>query len=337
MELPVGDRVARRRTEPDDVVGRAGRRLPPAIERGRQNAAVARARVEALLGRCRAGQHRGAVERADARAVECDPAAGEDVVADVVRVGPHRQLRVIGEVGVPVRERVPVPGASRIGRLGDGEAVEVRRRRNGELLNHPTVGDRVVGDRPVPVVVRLAAPAEAAPQGVRRHRPKDRGARLVEHRELGVDEVDDVIRADRQIRVRRRAVHDEGTRRTGEAVADTVEIEQGRGRGLRAEAFLHCAGLRASSARRARCVAGSGRSGTTRGPNTDGLAGGMLLRGGEVSWCTAARLTAPRSTVTAAAGPARTAARTARSIAVRSRPRICAPIRALLSGSPVLD
>ena len=98
VKLPVRE-LAGGCAEGDDVVGRSGRRLLRTVDVRRQQASVAGAEVEALLGGGRPGQHLGPVVGAHPATAEGRP-TGEHVESGVVRVGPDRQLRVVGEVGV---------------------------------------------------------------------------------------------------------------------------------------------------------------------------------------------------------------------------------------------
>ena len=233
MELPVSELVGRGALG-DDVVGRASRRRLRSVQIGCEQATEGCAEVEALLGGRLAGQHLCPVVGAGLAAAE-GGAAGEHVESDVVRVRPHRQLRVVREV--VVLEGVTVVGARRVGGLGDGHALQVGRGRDRELADQPAVRDGVVlGDR-VAVVVGLAAAAEAAPKGVDGDRAEDRGARLVEDREVAVDDLYHVVGPDRQVGVGGSRAYGEGTRGSAEPIPDTVELEahrrrrRGRGRG----------------------------------------------------------------------------------------------------------
>ena len=220
VELPRDQ--ARRRAEADHVVRRARRRQGRAVERRRKQSAVCGARLEELLRRGLAREHPRAIERGDAGADE-GRAVREEIHREVVAVGPDAELGVVGEVRVPVAERVAVVGAGRVRRGRDRDAHEVGRGRHRELADHPAVGDAVVKDGRVAVVVALAPAAEAGPDRVDRHRTVDRRAALVEHREVGVDGLYVVIRAHRAVRVGRRGVHRERARGSREAVADSVE------------------------------------------------------------------------------------------------------------------
>ena len=216
--LPRGE--ARGRAERDEIVRRARRREARSIERGREQAAIRGARLEKLLRRGLPREHLRSVERRDARARE-RAAVREEVHGEVVGIGPDRELRVIGEVHGAVAERVAVVGAGRVTGGRDGDAHEVRRRRHRELADDPAIGDAVVDDCWVAVVVRLAAATEPGPDLVDRHGPVDRRPALVEDREARVDGLDVMIRTDRAICVRRRGVDGERPVRSAEAISDS--------------------------------------------------------------------------------------------------------------------
>ena len=218
VELPVRELVARRAVS-DDVIGRAGRGQARSVDVGRQQSAEVRADAEALLGRRLAGQHARPVVGAGLAASE--GVAVKKVEGDVVRVGPDRHLRIVGEVRV--LEGVAVVGAGRITRLRDRDALQVWRRRHRELADDPAVGDRVVlGDR-VAVVVGLAAAAKTAPQGVDGHRAVENAPGLVEDRKVGVDDLHHVVRPDCEVGIGWRGVDGECSLRSAEPVADAVE------------------------------------------------------------------------------------------------------------------
>ena len=222
MELPEQQRI---RAEAEGVVRRAGGRRRRTVEIGREQAAVARPEREALLRGGLAREHLGAVVRADLRAGERRPVP-EHVEARVVGVGPDSELRVVGEVRV--LERVAIVRAGRVAARRDGDALEVRRRRDGELADDPAIGDPVVRDGRVAVVVRLAPAAEAAPERVRRHRSVERDPGLVEDRETRIDDLDVVERPDGAVRIGRRRRDAERPRGAAEALADSLEVRAQR-------------------------------------------------------------------------------------------------------------
>src|SRR5205814_6059885 len=90
---------------------------------------------------------------------------------------------------------------------------------------HPAVSDVVVFHDRVTVVIRLATTAEAGPQRINGDGTKKGRATLVEHREVGVDDLDVVVRPDAAIGVGGRCCYREGTRRTRKTIADAVKIQ----------------------------------------------------------------------------------------------------------------
>src|SRR5205823_5573348 len=94
-----------------------------------------------------------------------------------------------------------------------------------ELADDPAAGELVVHGSRVAVVVRLAPAAEAGPERVRRHRPVDGRARLVEHGEALVDDLDDVVRTDGGVRIGGSGVDREAAGRAAEPLAEPVEAE----------------------------------------------------------------------------------------------------------------
>ena len=242
VELPHLQRV---RAEAEQVVRPTrGRRRRP-VEVGREQAAERAAERHALLRRSLRGDHLRAVVRAHLRPEERRAARVEHVERRVVRVRPHAELRVVGEVRV--RVRVAGVRARRVAGPRHGDALQERRRAHRELADDPAVREPVVRDRRVAVVVRLAAAAEAAPQRVRRDRPVDRRPGLVEDRQALVDDLDEVVRSDRAVRIRRRRVDAERSGRAAEPLAEPFDPEAERGRrcdaGARLDDRVRAAGL----------------------------------------------------------------------------------------------
>ena len=233
-----------RRAECDQWIGRARGRQRAAIEIPGQQTAEGAGGIEAELRRRRARQHLRAIEGAGLGVEERGAGIVEDVVGRVIRVGPHADLRIVREA-VGVTERVAVIAAGRIARRRDGDALLKRRGGDLELRNDPAVGNPVVGDDRIAVVLDLAAAAESTPQRVEGDRSVQRRAGLGEHGEVGVDGFDDVVRADGAVGVRRRGVHDKRTGGPGEALSDAVEIgrrrrrDECRGRAGRTAGTLH--------------------------------------------------------------------------------------------------
>ncbi len=195
-ELPEVEHV---RIEVEQVVRRADRRRDRAVEVRGQHPAVLGVEDVAVLRSGQPAQHPRAVVRADLGADEVEEA--EEVERDVVRVRPDSELRVVGEV--VVLERVAPVRAGRIAGLRDGHALEVGQSGDRELADHPAVGQAIVDDRGVAVVVVLAIAAEAGEDRVRRHGPVQLDPALVVYRETLVDDLDVVVRADRAVRVGR--------------------------------------------------------------------------------------------------------------------------------------
>src|SRR5216683_569957 len=78
---------------------------PVSVEIGREHAAVARGELEALLRRCRAGQHGRAIVGTELRTGERLTVV-EDVEGDVVRIRPDAELRIVVELRGTVTERI---------------------------------------------------------------------------------------------------------------------------------------------------------------------------------------------------------------------------------------
>jgi hypothetical protein len=107
-------------------------------------------------------EHLRALEGEGAGAVE-GPPEGELVGRHVIAVGPDAQVRVVGELFAGGDEVVEVVGPGRIPGLGEGDALVVGRRvlrGEGELAQKPAVGQGVVEDDPIAVVVGRADPAQ---------------------------------------------------------------------------------------------------------------------------------------------------------------------------------
>src|SRR4029078_11636465 len=85
-------------------------------------------------------------------------------------------------------------------------------------------GEPVVLDDPVPVVAYLTAAAESGPQRVRREGPVERRPPLRKHRDVGIDDLEGVVRTHRAVRVGRRPAG----RVRPEALPDAVEAPRRR-------------------------------------------------------------------------------------------------------------
>ena len=238
MELPELELV-RQGSQRNDVVGRAGRRRRGAIHVGRQQAAIRRAHVEALLARGLAKEHGRPV-------VGAHEAAGEGVAVEqverrVVRVRPDSQLGIVRELRIA--KGVPVVGAGRVAGLGDGDALEIRSQapvgpRDGELGDDPAVGQSVVADGRVAIVVGLTQAAEPTPHGIDRNRAVEHGTSLVEDRQVGVDHLNVVGRADRTVGIGRSSADRERALRASEPVAHAIPVGGGGGDQRRGQARL---------------------------------------------------------------------------------------------------
>ncbi len=210
-----------------ELLGRAGGRGRGAVDGGREHAVEGGGELEGLLGGRAAGQHGGPVENAQLGTQEGVAGPVEHVHGQVVAVGPDAELGVIGEA--VLGEGVAVVGAGGVAAGGDGQADEVGEGRgDGELGDDPAVGQAVVEDGGVAVVVAVACPAEAGPQGVGGQGTEADAAGLAEDGEVGVDDLEVVGGADRAVRVAGRAdvVVDAGG--PAEALADALEVGVGR-------------------------------------------------------------------------------------------------------------
>src|SRR5207244_468022 len=95
----------------------------------------------------------------------------------------------------------------------------------------PAVGEVVVEHARVAVVVSLARPPEAAPDRVDWHRAVDRRAALVEDGKVGVDDLEEMVRAGGAVGVGWCGGDGEGAVGSGEALPDAVEVVAERRRG----------------------------------------------------------------------------------------------------------
>ena len=222
MELPEGE-LPVDRAERNHVVRRSGRWLSSAVEVGGQQTAEARAHIETLLRSRLPSQHARSVVSTDLAAGKIATRGGEEIERRVIGVWPHTYFGVIRKVCVA--ERVAIVGTGWIGRRRHSHALEIRGRREGRLRDHPAIGKLVVFHDRVTVVIRLAITAEAAPQRIDGDGTKKGRATLVEHREVGVDDLDVVVRPDAAIGVGRRSCYREGTRGTRKTIADAIKIQ----------------------------------------------------------------------------------------------------------------
>src|SRR5256885_4339086 len=121
MKFPKRERAAGG-AETEDVVRRSGWRLERAGQIGRQEAAVSRAGVEALLGRRLSEQHLGAIERANCGADE-SASARKHVERDIIRVRPNTHLRIVREIRIGEGITIPRAGDRKSTRLNSSHLV----------------------------------------------------------------------------------------------------------------------------------------------------------------------------------------------------------------------
>src|ERR1041385_2052798 len=121
-----------------------------------------------LRGR-RSGAHRRGVVCANLCTSE---GIGEHVKGDVVGVRPNSQLGVIGKLGTAVVKRIPVVCSRSVRCRRNGDTLQVRCGRDGELRKDPAIIDLVVLNDDIAVVVRLTPTAEAAPERIPSYRTK---------------------------------------------------------------------------------------------------------------------------------------------------------------------
>src|SRR5207244_11209507 len=83
----------------------------------------------------------------------------------------------------------------------------------------PPVGDSVIDDSRVAIVVSLATTAEPAPKRLDRHRAVEKGAALIINGEVGVHCLDVMVGTDVAVRIRWRRVN----RETRDSISDRSE------------------------------------------------------------------------------------------------------------------
>ena len=190
----------------DDVdkgIGSAVGRRRRSVEVRRQQAVHAGAILKADRGGGAARQHRVPIERADERAEKGRARRIEGVERHVVAVRPHSQLRIVREVIVGNRERVPAVAAGGVRGSRDGHAIHERRAVH-RLRHHPAAGRLVELRDDVAAVVRLARPAEPRPETVAGGRAEEQMARrLVIHGVPDVHPLDVLRGARRPVGIRR--------------------------------------------------------------------------------------------------------------------------------------
>src|SRR5579885_1845473 len=160
MELPKIEHV---RAEIQVEIWLACRRSYCSIDIGRQQAANARALLEADLGGCGTGEHLAAIKGAGSRPDKT--IARKHIKREVIAIRPDAKLGIVVEVRLLEGIAVVRPGGVRGGR--DGHTLEERRAAcHGELTEHPATCRFVILGDDIPIVVGLARSAKPCPQGV---------------------------------------------------------------------------------------------------------------------------------------------------------------------------
>ena len=157
------------------------------------------------------------------------PAEEELVDRHVVRVRPHAQVGIVGELVAGRREVVQRVRPRRIPGLRDREALVVRRRvdvREAELAQDPPVGHAVVHHDRVAVVVRRAQSAEGPEEAAQLEERGHRRSGLVVDPGEQVDHLDVVVGPHRAVGVRGREQETERGEVVG--VASALEADDRR-------------------------------------------------------------------------------------------------------------
>src|SRR5262249_19031819 len=146
--------------------------------------------IKTNCGGCLARDHFGAVKGAYAPRKH---GAGKNVVGLIVSVGPYTELRIVVKRGTKGK-RVTDKRSGRIARGRNRKALQEWHRLNGELRNDPPIGDLIIGDRRIAIVVGLAPTAKTGPQRVDRDGSKNYGSStFVEHCVVGVHDLHEMI------------------------------------------------------------------------------------------------------------------------------------------------
>src|SRR5688500_769189 len=82
------------------------------------------------------------------------------VVTDVISIRPNAHLRIVVEIAT-VREGVAEVGAGRIGRRRNGDTLSEWLARHSKLSQHPAIGQLIVLNNRIAIVIALATNAEA--------------------------------------------------------------------------------------------------------------------------------------------------------------------------------
>ncbi len=133
---------------------------------GRQQCGIVGAGSVALLRRVSATEHAGTIIGARLGTQERSASRIKQVKGGVIGIGPQTDLGIIGEVRV--RECITVIGPGRIATRGNrytlvkvGVGIG-----NRELANEPTIGNAVIHDDDIAIVISLAITAKTAPERV---------------------------------------------------------------------------------------------------------------------------------------------------------------------------
>src|SRR5437879_3978282 len=123
--------------------------------------------------------------------------------AHVIGVWPQPKMRVVFKLGGAQRKVVNVILAGGVGTLRDGDTFVIISTGYSELTHQPAVGQLVVDDDRVAIIIVGAGGARQSrlPQGVDWSRPRQPRAGLVVHRHDGIDHLYILGGTDRTIRV----------------------------------------------------------------------------------------------------------------------------------------
>jgi len=144
----------------ENIVGCARRWLYRAVKVRWQQSTYHTAgvgRVKADLGRGLTGKHLGSVVSARTAAQEAGARGVEHVEGLVIGIGPNAHLGIVRERAA-IAERLPVPGPGGIRTGRDSYTLQIPRggSRDGKLRHYPAIGDGIIYDNAITVVVSLA-------------------------------------------------------------------------------------------------------------------------------------------------------------------------------------